>query len=80
MNKYLFPSILFFCVGTVFQFNGGTFGDPYLQQFALLFTWLPVTLVALRHYYYSSIPALTELTSSASADSNATSEPVVPPV
>ena len=78
MNRYLFLSILFFCLGTVLEFNGGTFGNPYLQHIALVATWLPVTLVALRHYYYSSLPALTAQVAPQPVDSNATSEPVPP--
>jgi len=75
-NAYLVLSLLLFCLGTVLQFQGGMFGDPYLQQFAVVATWLPVALVALRYYYYSYSPLTPPLP--APADSNATSEPVPP--
>jgi hypothetical protein len=72
-NAYLLLAIVLFCLGTVFQFNGGVFGDPYMQQIALVATWLPVTLVVLRHYYYNGL-ALTNRVASDPPD--ATSQPV----
>ena len=60
LNRHLLCAVGLFCAGAVFQFQGA-FGDPYLQQIAILVTWLPVALVLLREYYYSyADSALTE--------------------
>ncbi len=45
-HALLLSSLLLFCLGAVFQFHGA-FGDPYLQQLAIVATWLPVVLAAL---------------------------------
>lgn len=45
-HALLLAALLLFCLGTVFQFNG-VFGDPYLQQLAIVATWLPVVLAVL---------------------------------
>jgi hypothetical protein len=43
---------MLFCLGTLFQFQGA-FGNPYLQQIAILVTWLPLALLLLQWYFYS---------------------------
>ena len=42
-SRHLLFSVVLFCLGTVFQFNG-VFGDPFMQQMAFVVVWLPVVL------------------------------------
>jgi hypothetical protein len=50
-NHHLAVTVFLFCLGTAFQLQG-VFGDPVLQQMAIVVTWLPCVLFWLGHYYY----------------------------